>query len=94
MFSMKLRPYNAMMNIFVTSYVLYFSRTFCISFGCFSLQVTNFKEISMKYGFPEETCSSLLEGLSCKLTSENYKSKYHKLVYLEEMAHSRKMIQE
>ena len=48
-----------------------------------------------KYQYPKEHCVS--QELQCKfgtLTRESYVSKYHKLVYLDELAHSRKMIKE
>lgn len=48
----------------------------------------------MKYGYPDEDSKSVLRGVKCLLTTENYHSKYHRLVYLDDLEHTRKMIQE
>ena len=48
----------------------------------------------MKYGYPDEDSESVLRGVKCPLTTENYHSKYHRLVYLDDLEHTRKMVQE
>lgn len=48
----------------------------------------------MEYQYPDEDSKSMLRGVECPLSPESYKSKYHRLVYLDDLEHTRKMIQE
>ena len=46
------------------------------------------------YSYPcEDSIHDEVEAMR-QLSRENYKTKYHKLVYLDELEHSRKMITE
>lgn len=48
----------------------------------------------MEYQYPDEDSKSMLRGVERLLSPESYKSKYHRLVYLDDLEHTRKMIQE
>ena len=52
-----------------------------------------FKEMCDKYSYPEDQ-HKLLRDSDGKLSCDNYKSKYHKLVYLDNLEHARKMVAE
>ena len=46
------------------------------------------------YEYPDEHSALVSGTLDQKLTEGNYQSKYHKLIYLEEIESSRKIISE
>ena len=48
-----------------------------------------------KFAYPFERSSTVRAGVECtNLSCDNYKSKYHKLVYLDNLEHARKMVAE
>ena len=53
-----------------------------------------FLELYKSYNYPDEVSPCFVESLEAPLSEENYKSKYHKLVYLEEIESSRRVIRE
>lgn len=55
---------------------------------------SQFNALYTDYKYPGEITECFVESLRSPLTKENYKSKYHKLLYLEEIESSRKIIQE
>ena len=59
-----------------------------------SILQLDMKSLYDKYSYPDEQSIVHDESLKSKLVLGNYKSKFHKLVYLDELAYSRKMIQE
>ena len=50
--------------------------------------------MSEVYGFPDVNSEAISAMLLKRLTVTNYRSKFHTLVYLEEMESSRKIISE
>lgn len=54
----------------------------------------DFLDLCGKYKYPEEDDDVIRSGVQCKLTCENYKSKYHKLIHLDDLEHARKMAKE
>ena len=60
---------------------------------CFT-QDSCFRQLCSKYGYPEENSAIINSVLRERLVTGNYKSKYHKLVYLEKVENSRKIITE
>ena len=57
------------------------------------MQVPNYTALRERYSYitDENVLSAVHEGLDLKLSSENYVNKFHKLVFLDEMAHCQKM---
>ena len=55
---------------------------------------SQFNALYSDYKYPDEINEFFVKSLTSPLTKENYKSKYHKLIYLEEIESSRKIIQE
>lgn len=51
-------------------------------------------ELNNVYGYPDEHSEAISRVITKKLTVDNYYTKYHNLVYLEEMESSRKIIAE
>ena len=58
------------------------------------IQDDKYKGMSKLYGFPDEHSEIITTVLHKCLTVTNYHSKFHTLVYLEEMESSRKIIKE
>lgn len=50
--------------------------------------------LNKQYEYPSEASAVIAPGIAEKLTENNYKEKYHKLIYLEELESSRKIIAE
>ena len=55
---------------------------------------SDFEELCDCYSYPTEDSDTVVDGVQCDLTCDNYQSKYHKLVYLDDLEHARKMAQE
>ena len=58
------------------------------------LQYPDYLLLNKQYEYPSETSAVIIPGITEKLTENNYQQKYHKLVYLEELESSRKIIAE
>lgn len=54
----------------------------------------DFNELCETYAYPDEDNDVIMCGVQCDLTCDNYKSKYHKLVFLDDLEHARKMARE
>lgn len=50
--------------------------------------------LNKEYEYPSEGSAVITPGIAEKLTSNNYQQKYHKLIYLEELESSRKIMAE
>ena len=73
----------------MTSYLSFFT------FPCGAHQKdTLFKQLSDEYSYPDEESQAIYRAINQQLTMDNYYGKYHKLVFLEEMESSRKLIAE
>ena len=59
-----------------------------------NVQDSFFVELNNVYGYPDEHSEAVIRVISKELTVDNYYTKYHNLVYLEEMESSRKIIAE
>ena len=57
-------------------------------------QYSDFSRLCDEYEYPSESSAIVTHVLAQKLTAHNYHSKYHKLIYLEEIESSRKIITE
>ena len=55
---------------------------------------SDFGELCDRYSYPDEGSDVITSGMQCDLTCDNYKSKYHKLVFLDNLEHARKMARE
>ena len=64
----------------------------CIAY-C-NIQDSFFTELNNMYGYPDEHSVAISRVIAKELTVDNYYTKYHNLVYLEEMESSRKIIAE
>ena len=53
-----------------------------------------FSELCENYAYPNENSDIITSGVQCRLTCDNYKSKYHKLVFLDDIEHARKLARE
>ena len=53
-----------------------------------------FSELCEKYAYPDENSEIITSGVQRCLSCDNYKSKYHKLVFLDDVEHARKMARE
>ena len=58
------------------------------------MKYSDFSRLNNEYEYPSEDSSIISDVVSQKLTENNYHSKYHKLIYLEEIESSRKIILE
>ena len=61
---------------------------------CFLNQEPGFQDLSSKFQYPEECSQVIVQGVQRVLLIENYRSKFHMLVHLEELQCSRKIIKE
>ena len=55
---------------------------------------SDFEDLCDIYSYPMEDSDTIMDGVQCDLTCDNYRSKYHQLVYLDDLEHARKMAQE
>ena len=59
-----------------------------------NVQDSFFMKLNNIYGYPNEHSEAVIRVITKELTVDNYYTKYHNLVYLEEMESSRKIIAE
>ena len=57
-------------------------------------QYPDFLTLNDQYEYPSEDSAIITRGIAEKLTENSYQEKYHKLIYLEEIESSRKIIAE
>ena len=58
---------------------------------CMYMQIPQYHTFSKRYSYTPDENSMSIVGLNRKLSPKNYISKFHKLVYLDEIAHCLKM---
>ena len=54
----------------------------------------DFYNLCETYAYPDENSDIVTSGVQSALMCDNYRSKYHKLVYLDDLEHARKMARE
>ena len=59
-----------------------------------SLQYHEYSQLCDEYEYPSETSAIITGVIAEEVTKSNYRSKYHKLTYLEEIESSRRIIAE
>lgn len=65
-----------------------------VHFYCTNLQYKEFENLREQYEYPHEQCAAIKQAPVKDTTKENYRSKYHKLLFLEEMEQARKIVNE